>query len=140
MAAGGRGDHRARHYALSLGAAGCASLLFHSSWGAWRPFFRKLDYFAIAACTTTLLWASRPKRLPLVPLSLLSAALAPVSPLSVIAVNGVLLEGMLTVRASRRPRLRPLQLLHSAAAAVGGAAWLADDIFDLPFAHSVRGD
>ena len=35
------------------------------------------------------------------------------------------------------PPPSPLQLLHSAAAAVGGFAWLADDIFDLPFAHSV---
>ena len=48
--------------------------------------------------------------LPVAPLSIFSAALAPVSPLSVIAVNGLLLEGVLTVRASQRPRLRTLQV------------------------------
>ena len=64
-AAGAGGDDvRARHYALSLASAGCASLAFHSCWGAWRPFFRKVDYFAIAACTTALLRAARPRHLP----------------------------------------------------------------------------
>ena len=126
-----------RVYGCSLVGVGIASLAFHASSGPARPVCRQLDYYAIALSTSAFLRAAAPRGVPGAPLTALALAGTPVSPLGVAALNGLVTEAALTARAARYPQLRRMQLYHSLAGFVSGAAWLADDVLDLPLAHAV---
>ncbi|XP_011070616.1 uncharacterized protein LOC105156239 [Sesamum indicum] len=122
-------------YANSLIGVGVASSLYHSSRGKWRKYFRWADYAMIATATVCLSRAIRKENSKL--LMAASAMCLPIQPLMVSAVHTGLMEVAFAKRASEDPDLRMAHNVHKMSSVVGGALFIADDLFpETPFLHA----
>ncbi|KAJ4836194.1 hypothetical protein Tsubulata_013732 [Turnera subulata] len=123
-------------YANSLIGVGVASSLYHSSRGRVRKYLRWLDYTMIATATLCLSRALRNENPPKL-LMAASAALLPVQPMMVSAVHTGMMEMAFAKRASEDPQLRKAHTLHKMSSLVGGALFIADDVFPkTPYLHA----
>ncbi|KAK8691579.1 hypothetical protein V6N13_075083 [Hibiscus sabdariffa] len=122
-------------YANSLIGVGVASALYHSSRGKLRKYLRWADYTMIAAATVCLSRAIRNENPKL--LMAASLLLLPVQPLMVSAVHTGMMEVEFAKRAVNDPELRKAHDVHKMSSLLGGALFIADDIFPgTPFLHS----
>ncbi|XVE74690.1 hypothetical protein DITRI_Ditri12bG0037600 [Diplodiscus trichospermus] len=122
-------------YANSLVGVGVASTLYHSSRGKLRRYLRWADYTMIATATVCLSRALRNENPKL--LMAASALLLPVQPLMVSAVHTGMMEVAFAKRALKDPELRMAQNVHKMSSLLGGALFIADDVFpSTPFLHA----
>ncbi|XP_050231139.1 uncharacterized protein LOC126680127 [Mercurialis annua] len=122
-------------YANSLIGVGVASSLYHCSRGKIRKYFRWLDYTMIAATTICLSRALRNENPKL--LMAASAALLPIQPLMVSAVHTGMMEVAFAKRAVKDPDLKMAHTLHKMSSLLGGALFIADDLFpETPYIHA----
>ncbi|KAL9246279.1 hypothetical protein vseg_019835 [Gypsophila vaccaria] len=122
-------------YANSLIGVGVASSLYHTSRGRIRKLLRWVDYTMIATSTVFLsraLTSDNPKYLMAA-----SALCLPFQPLMVSVVHTGLMEVAFAKRALKDPELRMAHNLHKASSLLGGALFVADDVFpNTPFLHA----
>ncbi|KAI4381470.1 hypothetical protein MLD38_007539 [Melastoma candidum] len=122
-------------YANSLVGVGVASAMYHSSRGKLRRFLRWIDYTMIATTTVCLSAAVRNEN-PKV-LMAASALILPVQPLMVSAVHTGLMEVSFARRALEDPGLRMAHTMHKMSSLLGGALFIADDMFPrTPYLHA----
>ncbi|XP_051145422.1 uncharacterized protein LOC127261219 [Andrographis paniculata] len=122
-------------YANSLIGVGIASSLYHVSRGKLRKYFRWADYTMIAMATVCLSRALRNDNSKM--LMTASALMLPVQPLMVSAVHTGLMEVEFAKRALEEPNLRMAHSVHQMSSLVGGALFIADDVFpETPFLHA----
>ncbi|XP_010263211.1 PREDICTED: uncharacterized protein LOC104601524 [Nelumbo nucifera] len=122
-------------YANSLVGVGVASILYHSSRGELRKYLRWADYTMIAAATVCLSRALRNENPKL--LMAASAVFLPIQPLMVSAVHTGLMEVAFARRALNDPDLRMAHNVHKMSSLLGGALFIADDIFPrTPYLHA----
>ncbi|KAK8495759.1 hypothetical protein V6N11_010292 [Hibiscus sabdariffa] len=130
-----RKNFNTRLYANSLIGVGVASTLYHSSRGNLRKYLRWADYTMIATATVCLSRAIRNENPKL--LMAASALLLPVQPLMVSAVHTGMMEVAFAKRAVKDPGLRKAHTLHKMSSLLGGALFIADDMYPgTPFLHS----
>ncbi|CAN1151554.1 hypothetical protein LINPERHAP2_LOCUS18240 [Linum perenne] len=130
-----RKDLNTKLYANSLIGVGIASSLYHSSRGKVRKYLRWLDYAMIAATTVCLSRALRDENPKL--LMAASAALLPIQPLMVSALHTGMMEVAFAKRALEDPELRNVHTMHKMSSLVGGALFIADDLFpETPYLHA----
>ncbi|KAK4400043.1 hypothetical protein Sango_1110400 [Sesamum angolense] len=154
-----RKNFNCKIYANSLIGVGVASSLYHASRGRLRKYFRWADYTMIATATVCLSRAIRNENSKL--LMAASALFLPIQPLMVSAVHTGLMEvtsastsmgsytasglchstlhihGCICKRASEDPDLRMAHNVHKMSSVVGGALFIADDLFpETPFLHA----
>lgn len=124
-----------RLYANSLIGVGVASSLYHSSRGELRKYLRWADYTMIATssmCLSSALRNENPKLLLAA-----SALFLPVQPLMVSAVHTGLMEVAFAKRAFSEPELRMVHNVHKVSSLLGGALFVADDVFPrTPYLHA----
>ncbi|KAF7849984.1 hypothetical protein BT93_L0055 [Corymbia citriodora subsp. variegata] len=127
-------------YANSLVGVGVASSLYHSSRGKLRKYLRWVDYTMIATatvfsffqCLSRALRNENPKLLMAA-----SAAFLPVQPLMVSAVHTGMMEVVFAKRALEDPDLRMAHNIHKMSSLLGGALFIADDVFPrTPYIHA----
>lgn len=122
-------------YANSLIGVGVTSSLYHASRGKLRKYLRWADYTMIATATLCLSRALRDENPKL--LMAASALCLPVQPLMVSAVHTGLMEVAFAKRAYQDPDLRMAHNVHKMSSLLGGALFIADDIFpETPFLHA----
>ncbi|XP_011621183.1 uncharacterized protein LOC18421941 isoform X2 [Amborella trichopoda] len=122
-------------YANSLIGVGIASSLYHTSRGEIRKYLRWADYTMIATATVCLSRALRNENPKL--LMAASAFLLPFQPLMVSAVHTGMMELAFAKRALTKPELRVAHNLHTMSSLLGGALFIADDIFpETPYIHA----
>lgn len=122
-------------YANSLIGVGIASTLYHSSRGKIRRYLRWADYTMIATATVCLSRALRNENPKL--LMAASAVLLPIQPLMVSAVHTGIMEVAFAKRAIQDPELRMAHNVHKMSSLLGGALFIADDVFpETPFLHA----
>ncbi|KAG2442759.1 hypothetical protein HXX76_002840 [Chlamydomonas incerta] len=122
-------------WGASVVAAGAASMVFHSSYGSFREWGRRLDFWTIAGASNIMTCALFPG----VPKAVTAAGMlaTPFKPFLVSFVNSVAMELKFLAAAQRNPELRRPQLLHSACCLAGLAAFALEDWRpDLPLVHS----
>ncbi|CAI0431861.1 unnamed protein product [Linum tenue] len=130
-----RKDLNTKLYANSLIGVGITSSLYHSSRGEVRKYLRWLDYAMIAATTVCLSRALRNENPKL--LMAASAVLLPIQPLMVSAVHTGMMEVAFAKRALEDPELRNIHTMHKMSSLLGGALFIADDLFpQAPFLHA----
>ncbi|CAN0877072.1 hypothetical protein LINGRAHAP2_LOCUS11661 [Linum grandiflorum] len=130
-----RKDLNTKLYANSLIGVGVASSLYHSSRGKVRKYLRWLDYAMIAATTVCLSRALRDENPRL--LMAASAALLPIQPLMVSALHTGMMEVAFAKRALEDPELRTVHTMHKMSSLLGGALFIADDMFpETPYLHA----
>ncbi|KAK3121772.1 hypothetical protein QOZ80_8BG0660740 [Eleusine coracana subsp. coracana] len=114
-------------YANSLIGVGIASSLYHTSRGDIRKYLRWADYTMIATSTLCLTRALRNEN----PKFLMAAStlLLPFQPLMVSAVHTGIMEVSFAQRASMDPELKMAHNLHKMSSLLGGALFVADDVF-----------
>ncbi|XP_057962457.1 uncharacterized protein LOC131154019 isoform X2 [Malania oleifera] len=122
-------------YANSLIGVGVASSLYHSSRGEFRKYLRWADYTMIATATLCLSRAIRNENPKF--LMLASALCLPIQPLMVSAVHTGMMEVAFAKRAFEDPDLRMAHNVHKMSSLLGGALFIADDVFPrTPFLHA----
>ncbi|XAR63643.1 hypothetical protein NMG60_11023661 [Bertholletia excelsa] len=122
-------------YANSLIGVGVASSLYHASRGRVRKYLRWADYTMIAAATMCLSRALRNENPKL--LMAASALFLPVKPLMVSAVHTGMMEVAFAKRALQHPELRLAHNVHKMSSLLGGALFVADDVFpETPYLHA----
>ncbi|XP_052205015.1 uncharacterized protein LOC127809895 [Diospyros lotus] len=122
-------------YANSLIGVGVASSLYHVSRGKLRRYLRWADYTMIATATVCLSRALSNENPKL--LMAASAVFLPVQPLMVSAVHTGLMEVAFAKRALQDPELRMAHNLHKMSSLLGGALFIADDVFpETPYLHA----
>ncbi|XP_068664081.1 uncharacterized protein [Aristolochia californica] len=122
-------------YANSLIGVGVASSLYHVSRGEVRKYLRWADYMMIATTTVCLSRALRIENPKL--LMAASALFLPFQPLMVSAVHTGLMEVAFAKRALMKPELRMAHNLHKMSSLLGGALFIADDVFpETPYIHA----
>lgn len=122
-------------YASSLIGVGIASSLYHASRGKLRKYLRWADYTMIATATVFLSRALRNENPKL--LMAASALALPVQPLMVSALHTGMMEVAFAKRALEDPELRAAHNVHKMSSVLGGALFIADDVFpDTPFLHA----
>ncbi|KAF5777286.1 hypothetical protein HanXRQr2_Chr12g0533861 [Helianthus annuus] len=122
-------------YANSLIGVGIASSLYHSSKGRLRKYLRWADYTMIATATVCLSRALRDENPKL--LMAASALCLPIQPLIVSLVHTGMMEVAFARRAVKDPDLKPLHNVHKLSALLGGAFFVADDLFpETPYLHA----
>ncbi|XP_058184356.1 uncharacterized protein LOC131301880 isoform X1 [Rhododendron vialii] len=122
-------------YASSLIGVGIASSLYHASRGKLRRYLRWADYTMIATSTVFLSRALRNENPKL--LMAASALILPVQPLMVSALHTGMMEVAFAKRALEDPELRTAHNVHKMSSVLGGALFIADDVFpDTPFLHA----
>ncbi|KAG8382769.1 hypothetical protein BUALT_Bualt05G0111700 [Buddleja alternifolia] len=122
-------------YATSLIGVGVASSLYHASRGKVRKYLRWADYTMIATATVCLSRALRNENSKL--LMATSAFFLPIQPLMVSAVHTGLMEVAFAKRAFQDPDLRTAHNVHKMSSVLGGALFVADDLFpETPFLHA----
>ncbi|KAF8779041.1 hypothetical protein HU200_003004 [Digitaria exilis] len=114
-------------YANSFIGVGIASSLYHTSRGELRKYLRWADYTMIATSTLCLSRALRDEN----PKFLMAAStlLLPFQPLMVSAVHTGIMEVSFAKRASTEPELKTAHNLHKMSSLLGGALFIADDVF-----------
>ncbi|KAJ0677807.1 hypothetical protein HanOQP8_Chr12g0440801 [Helianthus annuus] len=116
-------------------ACGIASSLYHSSKGRLRKYLRWADYTMIATATVCLSRALRDENPKL--LMAASALCLPIQPLIVSLVHTGMMEVAFARRAVKDPDLKPLHNVHKLSALLGGAFFVADDLFpETPYLHA----
>ncbi|MFS7993039.1 hypothetical protein Hanom_Chr12g01089371 [Helianthus anomalus] len=116
-------------------ACGIASSLYHSSKGRLRKYLRWADYTMIATATVCLSRALRDENPKL--LMAASALCLPIQPLIVSLVHTGMMEVVFARRAVKDPDLKPLHNVHKLSALLGGAFFVADDLFpETPYLHA----
>lgn len=121
-------------YANSLIGVGIASSLYHASSGKLRRYLRWADYtmIAIASVFSRALRNENQKLLMAA-----SALILPVQPLMVSALHTGMMEVAFAKRALDDPELRAAHNVHKMSSVLGGALFIADDVFpDTPFLHA----
>lgn len=122
-------------YANSLIGVGVASSLYHASRGHIRKYLRWADYSMIAAASVCLSRALRNENPKL--LTAATALVLPVQPLMVSAVHTGMMEVAFAKRALEDPELRVAHNVHKISSILGGALFIADDVFpETPFLHA----
>ncbi|KAI7744885.1 hypothetical protein M8C21_022608, partial [Ambrosia artemisiifolia] len=122
-------------YANSLIGVGIASSLYHSSKGRLRKYLRWADYTMIATATVCLSRALRDENPKL--LMAASALCLPIQPLVVSLVHTGMMEVAFARRAVKDPDLKPVHNVHKLSALLGGAFFVADDLFpEIPYLHA----
>lgn len=122
-------------YANSLIGVGVASSLYHTSRGEIRKYMRWADYTMIATTTLCLTRALRDEHPKL--LMAASTLLLPFQPLMVTALHTGMMEVSFAKRASIEPELRMAHNLHRMSSLLGGALFIADDVFpETPYIHA----
>lgn len=122
-------------YANSLIGVGIASGLYHSSRGKLRKYLRWADYTMIATATVCLSRAIRNENPKL--LMAASAFFLPIQPLMVSALHTGMMEVAFAKRALDDPDLRMVHNVHKMSSLLGGALFIADDVFPrTPFIHA----
>lgn len=122
-------------YANSLIGVGVTSSLYHSSKGNLRKYLRWADYTMIATATVCLSRALRNENPKM--LMAASALLLPVQPLMVSALHTGMMEVAFAKRALKDPDLRTAHTVHKMSSLLGGAFFIADDVFpQTPFLHA----
>ncbi|CAA3023542.1 Hypothetical predicted protein [Olea europaea subsp. europaea] len=122
-------------YANSLIGVGIASSVYHASRGKLRRYLRWADYTMIATATVCLSRALRNENPKL--LMAASAFFLPIQPLMVSAVHTGIMEVAFAKRAFQDPDLRMAHNMHKMSSLLGGALFVADDIFpETPFLHA----
>ncbi|XP_027097631.1 uncharacterized protein [Coffea arabica] len=122
-------------YANSLIGVGLASSLYHASRGKLRKYLRWADYTMIATTTVCLSSALRTENPKL--LMAASAVFLPIQPLMVSAVHTGMMEVAFAKRAFQDPELRMAHNVHKMSSLLGGALFIADDVFpETPFLHA----
>ncbi|KAG9443623.1 hypothetical protein H6P81_014963 [Aristolochia fimbriata] len=122
-------------YANSLIGVGVASSLYHISRGEVRKYLRWADYTMIATTTVCLSRALRNENPKL--LLVASALVLPFQPLMVSVVHTGLMEVAFAKRAVRKPELRMAHNWHKMSSLLGGALFIADDVFpETPYIHA----
>ncbi|XAR72244.1 hypothetical protein NMG60_11018818 [Bertholletia excelsa] len=122
-------------YANSLIGVGVTSSLYHVSRGKLRKYLRWADYTMIATATVCLSRALRNENPKL--LMAASALFLPVQPLMVSAVHTGMMEVAFAKRALQDPELRMVHNVHKMSSLLGGALFIADDVFpETPFLHA----
>ncbi|KAG9142298.1 hypothetical protein Leryth_007724 [Lithospermum erythrorhizon] len=122
-------------YANSLIGVGIASSLYHSSRGRFRKYLRWADYTMIATATVCLSNAIRSENPKL--LMAASALCLPIQPLMVSVVHTGMMEVAFAKKAVENPDLRMAHNMHKMSSLLGGALFIADDVFpETPFLHA----
>ncbi|GAV63128.1 hypothetical protein CFOL_v3_06649 [Cephalotus follicularis] len=122
-------------YANSLIGVGVASSLYHCSRGKLRKYLRWADYTMIATASVFLSRALRDENSKL--LMVASTFLLPIQPLMVSAVHTGMMEVAFAKRALKDPDLRMAHNVHKMSSFLGGAFFIADDVFPkTPFLHA----
>ncbi|KAK6931020.1 hypothetical protein RJ641_002813 [Dillenia turbinata] len=122
-------------YANSLIGVGVASSLYHSSRGKVRKYLRWFDYTMIATATVCLSRALRNENPKF--LMAASALFLPIQPLMVSAVHTGMMEVAFAKRALKDPDLRMAHTVHKMSSLLGGALFIADDLFpETPYVHA----
>lgn len=122
-------------YANSLIGVGVASSVYHASRGKLRKYLRWADYTMIATATVCLSRALRNENPKF--LMAASAFLLPIQPLMVSAVHTGMMEFCFAKRAFQDPELRIAHNVHKMSSLVGGALFIADDVFpETPYLHA----
>ncbi|XP_031113970.1 uncharacterized protein LOC116017504 [Ipomoea triloba] len=122
-------------YANSLIGVGIASSMYHASRGNLRKYLRWADYTMIATATVCLSRALRNENPKL--LMAASAALLPIQPLMVSALHTGMMEVSFAKRAVQDPDLRMAHNVHKVSSLLGGALFIADDMFpETPYLHA----
>lgn len=114
---------------------GISSCVFHGSWGDFRTWGRRMDYWSIALASNMMTRAIFPK----VPKAVTAAGLlaTPFKPFLVSFVNSTAMELKFLQRAHKNPKLRNAQRLHSVCVALGlGAFALEEWQPEWPLVHS----
>ncbi|KAF6154225.1 hypothetical protein GIB67_001121 [Kingdonia uniflora] len=132
---GFRKNLNSKLYANSLIGVGVASCLYHSSRGELRKYLRWADYTMIAASTVCLSRAISNENPKLVMAT--SALFLPIQPLMVSAFHTGLMEVEFAKRALSEPDLRMAHTVHKMSSILGGALFVADDVFPrTPYLHA----
>lgn len=122
-------------YANSLIGVGVASSMYHASRGKVRKYLRWVDYTMIATATVCLSRALRNENSKF--LMAASALFLPIQPLMVSAVHTGMMEVAFAKRALQDPDLRMVHNMHKMSSLLGGALFIADDVFpETPFLHA----
>lgn len=122
-------------YANSLIGVGVASSLYHASRGRVRKYLRWADYTMIAAASVCLSRALRNENPKI--LMAATALFLPVQPLMVSAVHTGMMEVAFAKRALENPELRVAHNVHKMSSILGGALFIADDVFpETPYLHA----
>jgi hypothetical protein len=125
-----------QQFALSMMAVGAAATAYHASSGKSRKVLRKLDYWTIAASSSTMmkaLWADRKWAQKVFTSAL---CLVPFRPFHVSAAHTVLMQGEFARLAVKNENIRPHFRRHLVAASAGAVAFLGEDFFaDRGFGH-----
>ncbi|KAL3510578.1 hypothetical protein ACH5RR_029979 [Cinchona calisaya] len=122
-------------YANSLIGVGITSSLYHASRGKLRKYLRWADYTMIATATLCLSRALRNENPKF--LMAASAVFLPIQPLMVSAVHTGMMEVAFAKRAFQDPELRVAHNVHKMSSLLGGALFIADDVFpETPFLHA----
>ncbi|GIL43215.1 hypothetical protein Vafri_1019 [Volvox africanus] len=138
------GCHAIRHrctasgktWGASLIGVGIASAVFHGSYGSFREWGRRMDFWTISAASNLMTRSLFPG----VPASVTAAGMlaTPFKPFLVSFVNSTAMELKFLAAARRNPKLRGPQRLHAVCCLMGlGAFALEDWRPDLPLVHSV---
>ncbi|KAG0582696.1 hypothetical protein M758_3G079000 [Ceratodon purpureus] len=126
-------------YANSLIGVGMASTLYHTSRGEVRKCTRWGDYAMIATstlCMSSAVVLNKDNKQSKA-LILASIAMLPFQPLLVAAIHTSIVEAEFARKAFENPKLRGAHAVHTATSLIGGALFVADDIFpDTPFIHA----
>ncbi|KAK1419864.1 hypothetical protein QVD17_29257 [Tagetes erecta] len=122
-------------YANSLIGVGIVSSVYHASKGRLRKYLRWADYTMIATATVCLSRALRDENPKL--LMAASALCLPIQPLMVSIVHTGMMEVAFARRAVKDPELKPVHNVHKMSALLGGAFFVADDLFpEIPYLHA----
>ncbi|XP_024381562.1 uncharacterized protein [Physcomitrium patens] len=132
-----RKDFSTTMYSNSLIGVGLASTLYHTSRGEVRKSTRWGDYAMIATSTLCMSSALKNDNKNSRALMLASIMMLPFQPLLVTAIHTSLAEATFARKVIENPKLRGAHALHTASTLVGGALFVADDIYpDTPYIHA----
>lgn len=122
-------------YANSLIGVGVVSSLYHASRGHVRKYLRWADYTMIATASVCLSRALRNENPKM--LMAATALVLPVQPLMVSALHTGMMEVSFAKRALEDPELRVAHNVHKMSSILGGALFIADDVFpETPYLHA----
>lgn len=126
-------------YANSLIGVGIASSLYHTSRGEIRKCTRWGDYAMVAAstlCMSSAIVLNKDTKQSKA-FMLASIAMLPFQPVLVTAIHTSIVEAEFARKSLENPKFRRAHALHTASSLIGGALFVADDIFpDTPFIHA----
>jgi hypothetical protein len=123
-------------WGASLAGVGLGSLAFHSTSGDARPWGRKVDYWAIALSSVSLMRCLFPQSRGST--TAVALAVTPFNPLAVTTANAIAMETKYWKRAQANPGLRGHHRMHLANVALGASCFACEDLFPhWPIIHSV---